>query len=158
MAPAPDPATFRRELAERVTEELSTDLSRVSAYLGPAYADADDPDAQALRERGGNFEWVAFGFDPHSMWDAHVGVLTDEGEVTVGLHVHERLSAEKPAAVAELAADVGASYRYSEAAAEHQFNRPPVSLAEADVDALAEDVAALCRQFGPLVDDLEAES
>lgn len=155
MPPKPNPAAFRRALAERVTDELATDLPRVSAHLGRAYADADDPDARALREHGGGFEWVAFGFDPHSMWDAHVGVLTDGGEVVVGLHVHERLSAEQPAAVGTLAEEVGASYRYSEAASEHQFNRPPVALDAVDADALAGEVAELCRRFEPLVDDLQ---
>lgn len=148
-----EPAAFRRAVADGVTTRLTDDLPRVSAHLGGDYADADDPDARALRERGGGFAWVAFGFDPHPMWDAHVGVLAGE-EVVVGLHVHERASAEKPAAVADLAEEIGADYRYSETAREHQFNRPPVALDAADPDATAADVADLCRRFAPVVDRL----
>ena len=157
MTPTRDATTFRRKLAERVIEELSPDLSRVSAYRGPAFADTDDPDAQALEERGGTFEWVAFGFDPHSMWNAHIGVLTTDEEVTVGVHVHNRLSAETPPAVAALGEDIGTTYRYSETAAEHQFNRPAVPLEDVGIADLAGEIATLCRQFEPLVDSLHAD-
>lgn len=151
-----DPTELRRALAHRVTAELSAELPRVSAHLGRDYADADAPDARALRERDGSFEWVAFGFDPHPMWDAHVGVLTADGRVTVGLHVHDRLAATPPEAVAAIAEDIGAEYRHSDAAAEHQFNRPPVPLDAVDVADLAGEVAELCRRFEPVVDDLES--
>lgn len=151
-----DPATFRRELADEVTAELSPALDRISVHLGEEYADADDPEAAAMRRGNGTFEWIAFGFDPHRMWDAHVGVLTADGQVTVGFHVHERLSDSKPATVEPLADEFGADYRYSEAAAEHQFNRPSAPLAAVDPEVLAEDVAAMCRRFKPVVDELES--
>jgi len=151
--PDPDPRRFRRRLADRVTSDLAGDVP-VSAHLGDEYADAsDDPDARALRERGGSFRWVAFGFEPHAMWDAHVGVLVDEA-VVVGLHLHERVAVDPPDAVAVLGAAVGGDYRYSEAAAEHQYVRPPVPLGAADVADVADVTAALCRQFAPIVDDL----
>jgi hypothetical protein len=146
---------LRRELADRVLAELAADLPRVSAHFGEEYADSTAPDARALRERGGTFEWVAFAFDPHPMWDTHVGVLTADGEVSVGFHVHERLARDPPDAVETLAGSVGAEYRYSDTAAEHQFNRPPVPSSAADVGTLAAEVSMLCRRFEPVVDDLE---
>lgn len=154
MPPARSAEKLRHALAESVLEDLESDLPRVTAYHGEAYADADDPDARAMRERGGNFEWVAFGFDPHSMWDAHVGVLTAEGHVVAGMHVHERVSEAKPAPVAAIAEDAGVEYGYSEAAQEHQFNRPPVPLDGVDVAALSADVASLCRRFESVVDEV----
>lgn len=158
MPPTQDVAEFRRELADNVIAELSTDLARVSPHFGERYANADVPAARAMRQRGGSFEWVAFGFDPHPMWDAHVGVLTEDGRVTVGLHVHERLSPTRPAAVDAIADDVNAEYQFSDAAAEHQFNRPSLSISSVDVDDLAEDVATLCRRFEPVVDELVTEA
>jgi hypothetical protein len=149
----PDPRRFRRRLADRVTDDLAGEIP-VSAHLGDDHADEPDhPDARALRERGGGFGWVAFGFEPHSMWDAHVGVLVDEA-VVVGVHLHERVAADPPDAVAALGAAIGGGYRYSEAAAEHQYNRPPVPLRAADVGTVAAETGELCREFAPIVDDL----
>lgn len=148
-----DPEGVRHRLANRVPELLADDAPRVSAHLGGEYADADGPDARAMRRRGGSFEWVAFGFDPHAMWDAHVGVLVDD-EVVVGIHIHERVAGEPPAAFAALGEEIGGEYRYSEAAAEHQYNRPPTAVESVDPDALARDVAALCLRFEPVVDEL----
>lgn len=155
MSSERDAAEFRHQLADRVTAELSTDLSRVSPHFGEQYADADAPEARAMRRHDGTFEWVAFGFDPHPMWDAHVGVITADGQVTVGLHVHERLSPERPTAVDDIAVDVGAEYQYSDEAAEHQFNVPSRPIESVDVDEFAEVVSALCRRFEPVVDDLK---
>lgn len=149
-----DSVELRRELAERVIDELATDVPRISAHQGEQYADADEPEAQAMREQGGTFDWVAFGFDPRPMWDAHVGVLTVDGQVTIGLHIHERLSPTKPTAVATIADDVDAGYRFSDAASEHQFNRRAVPLDTVDVGDLTEEVAWLCRRFDPIVDAL----
>lgn len=146
---------FRQELAARVLSEFSTELPHVSPHFGEQYVDSDDPNAQALRECGGSFEWVAFSFDPCLMWDVHVGVLTTDGQAIAGLHVHERVSAEKPASVAAVADEIGAKYRYSAVAAEHQFNYPPVSINEVDVDHFAGNVAELCRRFAPVVDTLD---
>lgn len=148
-------AAFRREVAARVLSELSTELPQVSPHFGEQYADSDEPDAQALRECGGSFEWVAFSFDLCPMWDAHVGVLTENGQAIAGLHVHERVSAEKPASVAAVADEIGAKYRYSAVAAEHQFNRPPVLINEVNVDSFAGNVVELCRRFEPVVDALD---
>jgi hypothetical protein len=157
MPPARNAEALRHELAESVLEDLEPELSRVSAHHGEGYADADDPNARALRERGGNFEWVAFGFDPHPMWDAHVGVLTADGNVTAGMHVNERVSEAKPAAVAAVAEDADVEYAFSDVAGEHQFNRPPVPLESVDAAALSADVASLCRRFEPVVDELLSE-
>ncbi len=158
MSPNRDAVEFHQELADSVIAELSTDLSRVSAYFGEQYADADVPEARDIRHLDVIFDWITFGFDPHSMWDAHVGVLTNDGRVTVGLHIHERLSPTRPAAVVDIAYGGGAEYRSSDAAAEHQFNLPSVSIDSVDIDNLAEEVSAFCRRFEPMVDDLEEAS
>lgn len=158
MSSEKDTEEFRHELADRVIVELSNALPRVSPHFGEQYADADAPEARAMRHRDGTFEWVAFSFEPHSMWDAHVGVITTDGQVTVGLHVHERLSPSRPLAVADIATDVSADYQFSDAATEHQFNLPPRPIESVDIDALAQDVSELCRRFEPVVDDLEAEA
>lgn len=158
MSPNWEAADFRRELADRVTAELSTDLPRVSAQFGEAYVDADVPEARAMRQRNGTFEWVAFGFDPHSMWDAHVGVITGDDRVTVGLHVHERLSQTRPAAVDDIVDDIDAKYQFSDAAVEHQFNLPARAIGSVDINSFATEVSELCRRFEPVVDDLEAKA
>lgn len=147
---------LRRELADRVTAELASDLPRVSAYFGEDYVESDEPEARAMRRRGGTFEWVAFGFDPHSMWDTHVGVLTADGQVTAGIHVHERLAETRPETAAVGIDDIDVEYRYSDAAAEHQFNRPSVPLEAVDIDVLASEITMLCRRFEPEVDELES--
>lgn len=158
MSSERDTTEFRHELADRVTAELSTDLPRVSPHFGEQYADADVPEAREMRRRGGTFEWVAFGFAPHSMWDAHVGVITTDGQVTVGLHVHEQLSPSQPTTVGDVVADVSADYQFSDAAAEHQFNLPSRAIESVDVDDFAEIVSALCRRFEPVVEDLETKT
>jgi hypothetical protein len=147
-------AELCRELADTVVDELSADLPRVSAHLGENYAEADEPEARSIRNHGGTFLWVAFGFKPYSMWNAHVGVLTADDRVVVGLHVHERVSVGKPAAVAAIAGEIGAEYRYSDAADEHQFNRPPIPLERVDVEDLSQDIADLCRRLNPVVNEV----
>lgn len=155
MSEERDPAELRRELADRVTTKLSPDLCRVSPYFGEQYASSNAPEARAIRERNGTFRWVAFGFDPHPMWDAHIGVLTTDSQVMVGIHVHERVSLTQPKAVAAIADEIGAEYRFSETAAEHQFNYSPVPLNTVDIDNLAEKIAELCRKFESVVDELK---
>lgn len=156
MAGNPDSEKLRQELAEKVTDELAGDLPRVSPYFGEDFLDSTDSEAQALREKNGTFDWVAFGFDPYPMWNAHVGVITTDGKIVTGFHVHERLSSTRPSAIEAIADEFAAKYQYSETATEHQFNCPPEPLDSANVDSLAQRVAKMCRQFGPIVDKLES--
>lgn len=148
-----DRAKLLESLPNDVSTRLADTLPRVTAYRGPSYADSDEPNARALRASGGGFQWVAFGFDPHPMWDAHVGVLVSD-EVVVGLHVSDRVTDEKPPSAVALAETIGATYEYSEVAGEHQFNRPGVPLDEVVVETLGSEVASLCQQFEPIVDPL----
>jgi hypothetical protein len=148
-----EPSPLVRAIARAVETRLAADLPRVSAHYGADYADSDDPPAVHLREHGDDFRWVAFGFDPHPMWDAHVGVLAAE-TVLVGFHVHDRAVEERPAALDPVAEAFDATYRYSEAAAEHQWNRPAVARDAVDPEAFGATVADMCRRFAPVVDDL----
>lgn len=147
------PTEFLERLAESVENRLSSETTRLTVHHGSDYAEEEDPDASALRRSGMHFRWVAFAYEPHNMWDVHVGVLLEGNTAIAGFHVHERVVSDDPPEVSDVATELGLAYRYSEAANEHQFNQEPVPY-ESGLDELASDVTRIYRAFLPLVDDL----
>lgn len=141
-----DTVHLLRRAAEEVLGRLRSDIPGLEAHLGEEYERSDRPEAAELRRNGGHFRWLAFAIAPAPMWALHVGILVeDDGQLSLGLHAHERFAPEPPAVLAALGAKLGATYRYSAGALEHQFNRPPLEVTDANLEAFVAQVVECCR-------------
>lgn len=142
---------LRRRLADAVIERLQAEIPGLSAHIGEDYERSDDPEAVTHRGMGTSFQWLAFAFAPWRMWNLHVGIVAvDDGNLSCGFHISERAKDLLLDGMAEIAAELGAAAEHRPAAIEYQANLPPVEVAGATDESLADAIADFCRRMAPL--------
>ncbi|MDP6388561.1 MAG: hypothetical protein QF654_01540 [Alphaproteobacteria bacterium] len=144
---------LRRRLAKAVVERLRAEIPGLSAHIGEDYEQSCDPEAAVLRGKGTHFQWLAFAFAPWRMWDLHIGIVAvDAGHLSCGFHISERAKDLLLDGLDEVAAEFGAAAEHRPEAIEYQAILPPVEVAGATDESLAETIADLCRRMSALAD------
>jgi hypothetical protein len=136
---------LRRQVRIRTLERFGGMDWGIEAHTGEEYEHSNAPQAVLLRERKALAPFLAFTFQPWTLWELHVGcVPLNAKEVSIGLHVGQSSYRHFRDELDVLAQALNAQVRKVDLVDEVQCNMPTIDIEKHGVDFVAGNIALLC--------------
>ena len=136
---------LRRLVRIRTLERFGAMDWGIEAHTGEEYEHSNAPQAVLLRQRNALAPFLAFTFQPWTLWELHVGcVPLNAREVSIGLHVGQGSFHYFRGELDLLAQALCAEVRKVDLVDEVQCNMPPIEVEKRGVDFVAGNIALLC--------------
>ena len=146
----------RRSLLAATYDALARaqiDLSRTRVGVGWLMETQEVPEIRRQHAAGARFEWVATGFGALSFFDLHAGVVADAtGDITVGVHAHERSDASR---VLGRVCAAPLAESYSSTVRERQLNFPTHSRGSVDWAAVSDQLVHALHDLSRIAEEME---